>query len=256
MPCKNNKCPDEILVKTKSKKSHKKHSSSSSSSKSLVNCCIKDCNPDCCTAPFQRLDKLRNYWLINSTGRTPYVAGSVFYRDGTPVSVPLTPASAYTNPAGNNGAFATPITGNNEVAAYYFTNAVRYLNFEECGKPDQVVGWSVNLQSGDLVMYQNLPELNITTGTSRANLLSYTWENLTVSGREQLKNLEPFWRLSLKAAKRVGENPREEGNICEIQDKCGNRYLVAVNRAANPTGPSSSIANYNATYSIVSVRLC
>jgi len=50
-------------------------------------------------------------------------------------------------------------------------------------------------------MYQNLPELNITTATSRANLLSYSWENLTVNGREQLKNLEPFWRLSLKAAK-------------------------------------------------------
>ena len=80
--------------------------------------------------------------------------------------------------------------------------------------------------------------------------------NLTVNGREQLKALEPFWRLSLKAAKRIGENPREEGNICEISDKCGNRYLVAINRAANPTSTATSVAVYNATYSIVAVRLC
>ena len=64
--------------------------------------------------------------------------------------------------------------------------------------------------------------------------------------------MEPFWKLSLKAVERVQGNPKEEGNICEISDKCGNKYLVAINRADG----TKSVCTYNSAYSIVVVKLC
>ena len=263
---------DENLVKAKSKKSNKnKHESESEyETESLhitkLNCCISnDCNPDCCTPGFQRLDKLRNQWALINTGLpvTSINYSGLFNRSGVLIlppnttignitTTPVTPIQ-YNNPLASSQ--TTPNTNiintNNEVQAYYFVNVMRYLSFEECGKRDQVLGWSVNVQTGELVLYQNLPELNLTVSTSRANLLSYSQTNLTNFMAEQLHNLEAFWKLSLKAIDSVKGNPKEEGNICEIKDKCGNRFLVAINRVNGV----NSVVNYNSQYSIVAVRL-
>lgn len=206
-----------------------------------VDCCIPDCNPECCTAAFQRLDKLRQVWQLVQFGTTGLT---------TPVPVVAVPTSVI-NRAGQN----VDVSGyeNLEGAAAAFVNEVRYLNFEECGKMDQVTGWSVDVQTGDLYFYQNLPELGLTTEVSRANLLGQAV--LTPTQKKQLHAMEPFWKLALKAVQRVHENPKTEGNICEIRDKCGNKFLVAINRAAGQS-LNNGICEYNSEYSVVAVKLC
>jgi hypothetical protein len=225
---------EEVLCKTKDRKSSKKYCSKKDTCN--VECCITDCNPDCCTAAFQRLDKLRMDWLLVQQGSIE-PPSSVYTRGSEEVNVD------------GSGLFV-PL----ENMASAFVNTVRYLNFEECGKLDQVTGWSVNVQTGNLYFYQNLYDLGLTTSVSRSELLAIAPDALTSTQRRQLTEMEPFWKLSLKAVERVRENPKTEGNICEIKDKCGNKFLVAINRT--DTQQAESICNYNSQYSIVVVKLC
>lgn len=232
---------DDVLCKTKDRKSSKKCSKKEPCN---VECCVPDCNPECCTAAFQRLDKLRNQWLTVQTGLTTMrdVSGTpyVYNRAAQQVLV-----------VSNNETRLEPL----EATAYGFVNAVRYLNYEECGKLDQVTGWSVDVATGNLYFYQNLPELGLSTADSRAVLLNTAPGSLTPYDQRKLVEMEPFWKLTLKAIERVRENPKTEGNICEIKDKCGNRFLVAINRTnSQPNG--QSICDYNSEYSVVAVKLC
>jgi len=225
---------EDVLCKTKDRKSSKKcHTKKENPCN--VECCVSDCNPECCTAAFQRLDKLRMDWLLVQQGSV-VPPETVYTRGSEAVNVDV---SGY---------------GPLEQMAFAFVNTVRYLNFEECGKLDQVTGWSVDVQTGNLYFYQNLYDLGLTTSVSRAALLALAPDTLTSTQRRQLAEMEPFWKLSLKAVERVRENPKTEGNICEIKDKCGNRFLVAINRTT--TQEESSITNYNSQYSIVVVKLC
>lgn len=224
---------EDILCKTKCRKSSKK-CCPPKESPCNVECCITDCNPDCCTAAFQRLDKLRNRWLVAQLENE--VPNSVETRGAVTVDV-----------SGYIGALEKTAAG--------FVNNVRYLNFEECGKLDQVTGWSVDVQTGDLYFYQDLNDLGLTTGLSRAALLAISPPSLTSTQRRQLTEMEPFWKLSLKAVERVRENPKTEGNICEIKDKCGNKFLVAINRIQSQFN-GQSICDYTSQYSIVVVKLC
>jgi hypothetical protein len=255
---------EHVLVRTKDRKSSKKcrEGKCEVPKPCEVDCCILDCNPDCCTPAFQRLDKLRNYWLLAqyglttsaTSGITLAIPAFVYNRAGSSVIVP-----AYNT--------ATPESTNtwdtNERQAFAFVNTVRYLNYEECGKLDQVTGWSVDIQTGDLYFYQNLPELGLQTSDSRAAYLTTSSTNFTPQDKQKLSAMEPFWKLSLKAVERVRENPKTEGNICEVKDKCGNRFLVAVNRAAGQitqtsgtTFEGNSVCDYNSQYSIVAVKIC
>lgn len=301
---------EHVLVRAKDRKSHKKCKDSKCEippNPCNVDCCIPDCNPDCCTPAFQRLDKLRQYWqliqLAQNNGTTVVnvplslytgLPASVYNRAGNAVTVPQ--QNSLTPYYGNTAVAASSVLlGNNEIAAFAFVNEVRYLNYEECGKVDQVLGWTVDLQSGDLYFYQNLPDLGLTgltatttpsatsgtvlsTGTDRAALLNISYDNLTPIEKRQLQEMEPFWKLSLKAIERVNQNPKTEGNICEIKDKCGNRFLVAVNRAVGQNGyttgctyavntgvitiapvsgsQGSSVCDYTSRYSIVAIKLC
>jgi hypothetical protein len=237
---------EDVLCKTKDRKSSK-NCCPKKVPPCNVECCITDCNPDCCTAAFQRLDKLRMDWLGTQQGMSLYNS-PVYTRAAQPVTI----NSSY-----------LPL----EATSAAFVNTVRYLNFEECGKLDQVTGWSVDVQTGDLYFYQNLPEVGLTAGSSgssnsRAYLLNnYTCETMTPVVKKQLAEMEPFWKLSLRAVERVRENPKTEGNICEIKDKCGNKFLVAINRANSQPGSipgenGQSICNYTSQYSIVAVKLC
>lgn len=226
---------EDVLCKTKDRKSSKK-CCPKKETPCNVECCITDCNPDCCTAAFQRLDKLRMDWLLVQQGSV-VPPSSVYTRGSESVNVD------------GSGSFA-PL----ENMASAFVNTVRYLNFEECGKLDQVTGWSIDIQTGDLYFYQNLYDLGLTTNLSRATLLGLDPNTLTSTQRKQLSAMEPFWKLSLKAVERVRENPKTEGNICEIKDKCGNKFLVAINRTN--TQENVSICDYNSQFSIVVVKLC
>lgn len=241
---------EHILGRAKDRKSYKKckeNKCNEPANPCNVECCVADCNPECCTPGFQRLDKLRVNWeflqqnLVN-------VRANVNTRASTAVTVPsfetLIPQSAS----------GTLTWGLLERGAFAFVNSVRYLNFEECGKLDQVTGWSVDVQTGNLYFYQDLPELGLTTSDSRSALLSTNASSFTPQIKQKLSAMEPFWKLSLKAINRVNENPKTEGNICEIKDKCGNRFLVAINRVDSQQ--TQSTCTYNSRYSIVVVKLC
>lgn len=223
---------EDVLCKTKDRKSSKKCCPKKDACK--VECCLPDCNPDCCTPAFLRLDKLRNEWLGIQIGNM------------TPVNTVYNRASQSVDVSG----YAGPL----EKSSAGFVNTVRYLTYEACGKEDQVMGWSVNTQDGDLYFYQDACELGLTTSDFRASLLTTSPTSLSPADARKLANMEPFWKLSLKAIERVRENPKTEGNICEIKDKCGNRFLVAINRLY--TQETQSVCDYNCQYTLVVVKLC
>lgn len=227
---------DDVLCKTKDRKSSKKCCPKKDAC--AVECCLPDCNPDCCTAAFQRLDKLRMDWLLVQQGSID-VPSTVYNRAAQEIVL---------------DASGSQLTGALELTAAGFVNTVRYLNYEECGKMDQVTGWSVDVQTGDLYFYQDLPDLGLSTSDSRADLLNTAPTSLTPQDRRKIHEMEAFWKLSLKAVERVRENPKSEGNICEIKDKCRNKFLVAINRVDNQE--TQSICVYNSRYSIVVVKLC
>lgn len=231
---------EDVLCKTKCRKSSKK-CCPTKKDQCNVDCCLPDCKPDCCTPAFLRLDRLRDMWLEVQYGHE-VPQNTVYNRGAQAVDV-----SGYVGPL--------------EKTAAGFVNTVRYLNYEECGKEDQVIGWSVDVQTGDLYLYQNLCDLGLTTTDSRAALLNTAPTELTPYDKRKLCEMEPFWKLSLKAIERVRENPKTEGNVCEIKDKCGNRFLVAVNRIysqapVSPQEVGQSVCEYNCKYTLVAVRLC
>lgn len=248
-----------VLAQTKDRKSNKKCCDNS-----VQDCCMSDCNPDCCNAAFQRLDKLRMNWELQQQFgagvSTAEIQTTVFNRQAQSVTLPVAGTTVVPALTGS-----TTTWGYLEARAAQFVQTVRYLNFEECGKPDQVIGWSVDLQTGNLYFYQSLPDLalvgavnagsnpGIGVGDSRNNLINTASTAWTPLIKQKLAAMEPFWKLSLKAIERVQENPKSEGNICEIKDKCGNRFLVAVNRV--DVQANISAANYNARYSLVAVKL-
>jgi len=226
----------------------------------VVDCCVTDCNPDCCTPGFQRLDKLRTSWLFaqssygapinyDVSGNLQYANNSIYNRAGQLI-LTVSPISNFVPSVTDNTEW-----GSLELTAYAFVNEVRFLNYEECGKLDQVIGWSVDLQIGNLYFYQNLPDLGLSISDSRAVLLNTAPTDLTPYDKRKLAEMEPFWKLSLKAVERVRENPKTEGNICEIKDKCGNKFLVAINRAVGQS-TGNSVCDYNSQFSIVVVKLC
>ena len=262
---------EHVLVRAKDRKSSKKcrtgkcnvpkhsdgHKHSNVPKPCEVDCCLTDCNPDCCTPAFQRLDKLRQVWQLTQYGLTVPVTRDTEVLGSTTTT--FWNSSVY-NRAGQIITDVSPLNGNVqygtlELSAYAFVNEVRYLNYEECGKFDQVAGWSIDLQLGDLYFYQNLPDLGLLTSDSRTHLLNKSAATITPNERRKLAKMEPFWKLSLKAVDRVRENPKTEGNVCEIKDKCGNRFLVAINRADGQSA-TNSVCEYNSQYSIVAVKLC
>ncbi len=261
MPC--NDCPlDQALAKTKSSKSSKKCCPSVCE----TSCCKSDCQPDCCTPAYLRLDKVRNGWSLVATTADSILPttcvgeniGGIVTRANTPIAVP-TGSIFDSSEADENGvSLATCTTGlvnvdlNNAYFAYVFVNTHRYLNFEACGKEDQVVGWYVDTSSGQLQLYQALPEYNLLVSDNRAYLDSIATTDLTSVQKKKLYNLNVLYKLSVKAIERVGGNPKEEGNICEFTDKCGQKWLVAINRANS----DQSVADNNTAFTVVAVRLC
>ncbi len=254
MPC--HDCPlEKALVKTKSSKSHKKEKAlvKTKSSKSHkkekccpsvceTECCLPDCHPDCCTPAFLRLDKLRTLTALEAITNQVYGGNN---RAGVPISQPN--LGLYT---GANGVDLTAV--DNAELAYYFVNAERYQSFEACGKEDQVVGWYVDTSDGNLELYQALPELNLTLTTYRATLDAIPTATLTTIQKQQLYQLNNLYKLSVQAIERVGANPKTEGNICEYTDKCGQKWLLLINRAQSGT----SVAANNTQWTLTGVRLC
>jgi hypothetical protein len=235
MPC--DSCPlEKALAKTTSGKSSKKEK-----------CCVSDCEVDCCSAAFLRLDKLREGWaLVASTGNTilPDNTNNVYNRAGDVVSNP--DFALYT---GVNGIPLVEL--NNAYYGYLFVNTLRYVNFEAYGKLDQVLGWVVDTSTGNLELFQALPDLNLVITDYRATLDAIPSSTITSVQKHKLRNLNVLYKVSLEAIERVAANPKTEGNVCEFTDKCGQRWLLAINRANG----NESVADQATQFVVVAVPL-
>jgi len=258
-------CSQEVqLVKAKHSKSGKK-SSKCCPSVCKTDCCVEECILDCCTPAFQRLDKVRNGWalvaatgtgFLNAESAGPGVLANISTRTGQAVPIPN---EALFETVGGNGGVALAngapsglidIVRDNAYWAYVFVNTIRYASYEACGKMDQVSGWYVNTATENLEIFQDLPELNLTTHDNRDHLLGVPSADMTKVQKNKLNSLNILYKLSLKAIEKVGASPREEGTIVEVHDKCGQKWTVAVNSA-------KSISNLtNTEFVIVAVPSC
>ena len=263
MPCES--CPiEKALIKTKSRKSDK----CCPPSPCDVPCCVPECEVDCCSAAYQRLDKLRSAWsLIAATGganspvlpvlvtSTGSVSG-VVSRNGSGILNPDdtvfgTGTNVQNLATGNSGTLVVDAAEENAFYAYLFVNVERYLTFESCGKKDQVVGWYLNTQTGQLQLFQALPDLNLQTTTTRYALDSVAVSTLSSIQKQQLYALNVLYKASVKAIAAAQGNPKTEGNIVQVTDKCGQKWLIAVNRAG-----SADVCETNTEWVIVAVPLC
>ena len=227
-----------------------------------TDCCKPEKPLDCCTIPYQRLEKLRNGWsnvgAIGSAG-LPLVADNgdvagVSTRSGSAIPAPTAEIFGSGSPTGIVTVSSNVITPvfNAAYYAYLFVQTHRYLTFQECGKVDQVVGWGSNFCTGQLQLFQDLCELNLTVADNRGYLISLSNTLLTSVQRKQLHNLNKFYKLGQAAVSAIGSSQKEEGNIVEVTAKCGQRWLVAVNL------PSLNMDTCTASgeYVFVAVRLC
>ena len=212
----------------------KKSRDSSSSS----DCCVSDQVLDCCTSQYQRLNRLLTLQSVPNAFTLNYFGnenGSATYRSGLLIPEPNTDANgAYSgsvatnfpgDAAGNSGSTGTQ----NAFNAYYWVNTERYLPFEPSCKNDQVWGWYVNLQDGQLQLFQETD--GVPTNAVRLYLIDVSHENLTSQEKKQLKLLNKLYKLSVKAVKEVRAMPKTEGNIVQVTDKCGQKWLLAINFA-------------------------
>lgn len=267
MPC--DSCPiEKALEKTKSRRS--RGDKCCPPSPCDTNCCVPECELDCCTLPYQRLEKLRTAWsMIAATGGSTSnilpdtVVGTnggtivgVNQRNGTGV---LIPDSTVYGTGPNIVSFATGSSGSitvedceeNAFYGYLFVQTHRYLNFEACGKKDQVVGWYINTSTGQLELFQSLPDLNLTPSVTRYALDSQPVIQLSTIQKQQLFALNVLYKASLKAVNAVQANPKTEGNIVQVTDKCGQKWLMAINRAG-----CNDVCNPATEFVIVAVPLC
>ena len=222
---------------TKCKKS--RDSSSSSSSE----CCVSDQDLDCCTVQYQRLNRLLTLQSIPNSFSVNYNnvdsnASGAYYRSGIVVPQPVTTSGGAYNPAvsantvsfSGTGAGATGAAGTqNAYNAYYWVNSVRYLSFEPSCKNDQVWGWYLDTINGQLQLFQETD--GVPTNATRYDLLNVQNAQMQPVQKKQLKLLNKLFKLSLKAVKEVRAMPKTEGNIVQVTDKCGQKWLLAINFA-------------------------
>lgn len=220
-----------------------------------------ECTPDCCSISYQRLDKLRTGWSILNAGGSvlPLVADGlnidgINTRNGDPIAVPtaaIFQASAQgVALATVAGAVITPVL-NNAYYSYNFVNTHRYLPFENCNKLDQVFGFYINSQTGQVEIYQAFPDINLPVNVNRAELLALPAADLSIAQKCQLKELNFLYKLGLKAIEELPSAPKTEGNIVEVHYKC-KKFLIAINRADG----TQSVVNNNGAYTIVATEIC
>lgn len=254
-----------LVTKTKDRKSSnqkkcKKPCQSSSSS----SCCTDQCL-DCCSTQFVRLNRFATYvtdaimWnefavnenANNRCGEAILMPNALEFGDGN--SGPPGAYYAETGCSGASGDSNLPVNlGDEEVsnAAYYYVNQFAYGPYEPGCHNDQVMGWYVNLQSGELQLfteYEGVP-VNATRACLSANI------SPTSTQRKQLKVLNSLFKLSKSAVKMVNGIPSEEGNIVEVCDCRGGRWLVYINVSAYDAEANALSCNYE--FAVVACKLC
>lgn len=253
---------------------------------------------DCCSLPYQRLDKLRTIYATIASSALAYehydsavtvaqviTSGSevnevqtfnrTFTRDGNPVTVPQ--ASLFTSTAPvpsnivgffpvNGGAVgdqvsAHPDVGNvthaNAAAAFNFVQTMRYVMYRDvvCTAADQVIGWFVNPAGRQLQVFQDLTGVFSALGLTYTDSLQYydSLTTMTSQQKQKLASLNILFDLSVDAVRRVNLNPKTEGNMLVLCDRCGQKWMLVINTADTPSSTTFR-AGANG-YVIVACRL-
>lgn len=261
----------------------------------VVDPCACESAMDCCSLPYQRLDKLRSAYASNvstATVNEDYNAiyssdGSYFtsikQRDGSNIIVPS--ADLFTNPilVSNNiqinvqGFFETvsdsnpgvsvpisPLTQNNgrfdnAAIAYNFVQTMRYSMFRDvvCTSADQVLGFFINPNSGQLQVLQDLSGPLQALGLTYTDTLQYydtlASSNMSNNSKQKLASLNILYELGISALRRINLNPKTEGNIMKVTDRCCQEWLLVVNTADIPN--SSGYVPGKNGYVIVASRV-
>ena len=238
------------MVSSASGKKCRKPCQSSSSSSS---CCTEQCI-DCCSSQYQRLSLLRNMVAHAQVFGDWTVDTSVNNRCGSAIPTPDA-SGAYANEngcSGENDANVPQNLSSMEVAnlAYYFVNEFAYGPYEPGCHNDQVWGWYVNVESGELQLFTQTE--GVPTNATRACLSANTAPSS--AQKRQLKVLNKLFKLSKSAIKEVNGIPSQEGNIVEVCDCKGERWLLYIDTAV--AQDSSPLSECNYQFVIVATRLC
>lgn len=205
-------------------------------------CCHDVEKVDCCAPQYRKLSTLLTLMAMPGMITTTYGtidgnASNPKTRGGQTIPPPIVAASpivgAYYNSAsgataGNvsfNGSTGSPFN-QNAWNSYYYVNSVRYLPFESACQKDQLWGWYVDTNTGNLQLYQETD--NVPTNVSRSYTMTATSTSSSVL-KKQGKVLNKLYKLSLKAIKMVKGIPSTEGNIVHVTDNCGQKWVMYVN---------------------------
>ena len=274
-----------VVSRSKDRKCKKPCQSSSSSS-----CCTEQCL-DCCSSQYQRLSRFAN---LVATNQVATVGGSgtwnvavnlsssgnanILNRSGAVIPIPSATLStalgvpgAYANENGCSGGQANtpasfvgstagallavnPAGGDMLVAAagYYFVNEMAYGPYEPGCHNDQVYGWYTNVSTGELQLFTQMD--GVPTNVTRACLSADLALGMTSTQKRQLKVLNKLYKLSKSAIKEVNGIPSQEGNIVEVCDCKGDKWLLYVNTASSQNGSPLSTTNYQ--FAVVATKLC
>ncbi len=262
-----------VVSRSKDRKCKKPCQSSSSST-----CCTEQCL-DCCSSQYQRLSRLAcmvadnqitGEWSVaeeNTTRCGDFIPRPNLVNDNSTGGVTGFPtAGAYYNvnpgcsASGNAGA-PTPFSDTDGVAiagyevanlAYQFVNQFAYGPYEPGCHNDQVYGWYVNVQSGELQLFMQMD--GVPTTATRLCLSNDLALGMTSAQKKQLKLLNKLYKLSKSAIKEVNGIPSTEGNIVEVCDCKGEKWLIYIDTAGAQVGSALSPCNFE--FSLVACKLC
>jgi hypothetical protein len=150
------------------------------------------------------------------------------------------------NDAGQNGEQLYPVA----LLGYYFVNEFAYGPYEPGCHNDQVYGWYTDLSTGELQLFT--PTDGVPTNATRNCL--YNQDTLSSTQKSQLKVLNRLYKLSKSAVKEINGIPSQEGNIVEVCDCKGQRWLLYIDTAAAQNG--SPLQRCNTQFAIVATKLC
>lgn len=153
----------------------------------------------------------------------------------------------------NNGRF------DNAVIAYNFVQTMRYSMFRDvvCTSADQVLGFFINPTNYQVQVLQDLSgplqALSLTFSDTLQYYNSISTSNLTNNDKQKLASLNILYDLGISAVRRINLNPKSEGNIMKVTDRCCQEWLLVVNTAdiahSNGYTPGSN------GYVIVAIRI-
>ncbi len=246
--------------------------------KSESDCCKCTEVSDCCTSQFKRLQLLLSHWSAVAMGNSELHSVLMVDPSGLHTHT-VDPCGNHThsynadlsgntdtsgqhihninsnglhrhtftrlvrNPVTRDGAVvnvpSSINTDTNAITAFNFIWSHRNLLIEKCGK-NQVWGWVVDFSDGDLELLQDMDGVSYTESKTRQEIYDTSCNSLTLADKKAKSVLDRLYSMSQEVV-RCNKYPDTEGNVVEVTDRCGQKWLVAVNlaRPSSNTGYGS-----------------